>query len=321
MSPYAAPAGGYPAAAGNPALAASGLPGGVRLRFDGQGGDLFVTLLVGYLLTIITLGIYAPWLYCRVMQYVMVNGGVGPTRRGDLRFEFQGRGGELFVTLLAGYLLTVLTLGIYGAWFAAKLLRFFNDNVVATAADGTRYRAKFQGTGGELLVTLLVGYLLTILTLGIYMPWFYCKLRKLIASRTVILENDHVVGAFDFEGRGGELFVVYLAGYLLTLITAGIYAPWFSVKLTRFFAENSRVHYQGRAFAGGFHGTGGELFVLSLVGYLLTIVTLGIYLPWLMVKVWKFQFNHHEYREVGGASLGMPAFGPPAAVPALGGMQ
>jgi len=40
------------------------------------------------------------------------------------------------------------------------------------------YVEDFLGTGGQLLVTLLVGYLLTIITAGIYGPWFICKLYK-----------------------------------------------------------------------------------------------------------------------------------------------
>jgi uncharacterized membrane protein YjgN (DUF898 family) len=79
-------------------------------------------------------------------------------------------------------------------------------------------------------------------------------------------------------------------------------------------AASTRVNYQGRVFGGEFHGTGGEFFVTFLVGYLLTLITIGIYMPWFIVKLWKFQFNNQEFRELGAAGApagqfqpGMPA--------------
>lgn len=277
---------------------------GVQPRFEGRGGELFVTFLAGYVLSIITLGIYAPWFYCRLTDYVTANTTLGPTRHGAVHLTFTGRGAPLLVTLLLGCLLTILTVGIYGAWFTAKLIRFFTDNTTAVAADGTRFRLRFEATGGQLLTTVLLGYLLTIVTMGIYGPWFYCKLQKLIASRTTILENEQPVGSFDFVGHGGELFIAYLLGYLITIVSMGLYAPWFAVTLMRFGSENSRVYYKGRAFAGNFHGVGGELFVIVLVGYLLSIVTVGIYFPWFLVRLWKFQLNHRDYVET--PDPGMP---------------
>jgi uncharacterized membrane protein YjgN (DUF898 family) len=298
---------GAPAQGGFGAPAPMGAPGGVggvRPNFQGTGGELFVTFLVGYLLTIVTIGIYTPWFYCKLVNFMLSNTTLGPTRRGDLRLEFTGKGGELFVTFLVGYLLTLITIGIYTPWFMVKLIKFFANNTTAAAQDGTRYRLNFEGTGGELFVTFLVGMLLSMITLYIYMPWFMCKLRKVLYTRTAILENEQPVGNLDFEGTGGQLFVTGLVGMLLCAVTLYIYMPWFQVKLTKFWAENTRIHYQGRVFAGAFHGTGGEYFVTFLVGYLLTLVTIGIYMPWFMVKLWKFDFNNHEFSEIGGSGGG-----------------
>lgn len=335
MAP-AGPMGGAPAPYGAPgAPAPMGTSGGMRPNFAGTGGELFVTYLVGGLLTSITFGIYAPWFSCKLTNYIMSNTTLSPTRRGELRLEFSGTGGELFVTYLLGGFLTMITLGIYAPWFICKLLKFFSNNTVATAPDGTRYRPSFEATGGELFVQLLVGQLLTMITFGIYAPWFICKLNKLILSRMSVLENEQPVGTFDFEGQGGELFVTYLVGMLLTMITAGIYMPWFLVKILRFNAEATRVSYQGRMFGGSFHGSGGEFFVTYLVGALLTGITLGIYAPWFMVKLWQFQFNNLEFNEIGSAAqgpslsagpgpqmMGGPGPGPGyPQMPAAGGMQ
>lgn len=292
----------------------SGGSGAVRPNFQGTGGELFVTFLVGALLSVITLYIYMPWFMCRLARYFADNTTLGPTRRGDLRVEFTGQGGELLVILLLHGFLCLITLYIYMPWFLVKLIKFFCANTQAVAQDGTRFRLEFEGTGGELFVTFLVGALLSAITLYIYTPWFICKLNKAIFSRTAILENEQRVGNFDFEGSGGELFVTFLVGALLTVITLYIYMPWFQVKILRFTAENTRVHYQGRVFGGQFHGTGGEFFVTLLVGLLLTMITLYIYYPWFLVNLWKFQYNNLEFNELGASGMpGMPGPG--------GGMQ
>jgi uncharacterized membrane protein YjgN (DUF898 family) len=270
----------------------------VRTNFQGKGGDLFVTLLVGGLLTLVTLGIYMPWFMCRLARFVLSNTTLGPTARGDLKLEFTGKGGELLVTMLVGGLLTLVTIGIYAPWFICKELRFFADNTRGAAQDGTRYRLRFDGTGGDLLVTFLLGYLLITVTFGIYGPWFVCKLHKAIYSRTVILENEQPAGGFDFEGKGGELFVTTLVGVLLSLITLGIYIPWFQVKMYKFFAAATRVTYRGSVFGGEFLGTGREYLVTFLVGILLTIVTLYIYFPWFLIKQWQFQWNNRVFKQI-----------------------
>jgi uncharacterized membrane protein YjgN (DUF898 family) len=293
-----------------PMAMGGGGSGAVRPNFQGTGGELFVTVLVGMLLSIITLYIYMPWFMCRMARYFADNTTLGPTRRGDLRLEFTGQGGELLVILLLHGFLCIITAYIYMPWFMVKLIKFFCANTQAVAQDGTRFRLEFEGSGGQLFVTFLVGMLLTVITLYIYMPWFICKLNKAILSHTAILENEQRVGNFDFEGTGGELFVTFLVGALLTVITLYIYMPWFQVKILKFTAENTRVHYQGRVFGGQFHGTGGEFFVTMLVGMLLTVVTLYIYMPWFLVNLWKFQYNNLEFNEMGASGMpGMPMQG------------
>jgi uncharacterized membrane protein YjgN (DUF898 family) len=225
-----------------------------------------------------------------------------------------GRGGEFFVIALVGYLLTLVTLGIYAPWFLVKVLRFFFDNTTATAQDGTRYQLRYSGTGGELFVTILVGYLLTMITLGIYYPWFLCKLQKTILGRVAVLENGQQAGVLDFVGRGGELFVTLLVGAILTVITLYIYFSWFQVKLNKFFLANTRVHLQGRSFAGDFTGTGGELFVINLVGGLLTGLTLGIYGFWFLARLIRFHYNSSAFREMGAAAPSVGQF-PPQSQP------
>jgi uncharacterized membrane protein YjgN (DUF898 family) len=266
-----------------------------RLEFTGTGGELFKKLIVGALLTSITFGIYLPWFIVALDKYILEKTTL-KRRGGDIKLEFFGTGGELFKIGFVGYLLSAITLGIYVPWFLVNVNKFFQANTRGRAPDGSDYRLRSEITGGQLLKAALVGYLLTAITLGIYAPWFIVKLQKLFADTTKILENGQAVGKVAFLGTGGELFGTMIVGYLLTALTLGIYGAWMQVNLLKFFAASTEVSIRGRAYRGEFSGKGGDLFVTMLVGYLLTVLTLGIYGFWFMAKLLKFQLDNLSYR-------------------------
>ncbi|GAB1481286.1 hypothetical protein MASR2M78_01010 [Treponema sp.] len=96
---------------------------------------------------------------------------------------------------------------------------------------------------------------------------------------------------FKFEGRGGEIFSLYLVQFLLTLITLGIYAPWAYAKIYKYFATKTSL--DGKPF--DFTGTGGEMFSLFLVQFLLTMITFGIYGAWAFAKIVKYMLSKFTY--------------------------
>ncbi len=267
----------------------------VRFKFTGAGGALFVKFFVGMLLSVVTFGIYLPWFMVSLTQYLCDNT-VVETEAGPIRLKFTGTGGALFVTFLVGYLLTLITIGIYAPWFFTKMMNFYADNTTGTAEDGSEVRLDYGGTGGGLLVTFLVGYLLTIITIGIYTPWYICRLNKYFLQNTALLHGNERIGSADFIGTGGALFVTFLVGYLLTIITFGIYSAWFMVKLTKFNLTGTQVTVNGTVWTGDFDGKGGDLFVTVLVGYLLTLVTLGIYGAWFCCNMIKFHTDNSVFR-------------------------
>jgi uncharacterized membrane protein YjgN (DUF898 family) len=274
------------------------------MEFRGTGGELFKELIVGAILTVITFGIYTPWFIVRLQKYVYQNVSIKRPGRSDISVEFTGSGGELFKVGLVGYLLSAITLGIYLPWFLASLNKYFLSNSRGRSSDGD-YRLDSNIQGGEIFKEVLVGYLLTMVTFGIYGAWFMCKIQKIFLQKTQIIQGNQVIGTADFTGQGGELFVLMLVNYLLTIVTLGIYGAWMQVNLFKFFTGNTEVRVNGQTFRGEFSGTGGEYFVTMLVGYLLTMVTLGIYGFWFMAKLLKFQIEHTSYR-AAGASIDAP---------------
>ncbi|MCA9689543.1 MAG: DUF898 family protein, partial [Myxococcales bacterium] len=92
---------------------------------------------------------------------------------------------------------------------------------------------------------------------------------------------------------------------LLMGVTLYIYMPWFIVKQKKFFATNTRVQVRDRVYAGDFHGNGGELFGTAVGGFLLTMITAGIYAPWFIVNLLKFNINNTSFQvQPGQSSIG-----------------
>lgn len=269
----------------------------VSMAFAGTGGELFGQLIVGMVLTMVTCGIYMPWFIAKLASYVSSRTTVA-TARSQTRLAFQGSGKELLILGLKGFVLTPLTLGVYGFWFLCDLIRFFTERGAGQSSDGTQYELRFGMSGLDLLKASIVGYLLTIVTFGIYAPWFICSIRQLMSERTTMLANGQPVGTFEFHGSGGNLFKTFVIGYLLTVVTLGIYGAWFQVKLKRFFMEHTLVRARGRAYQGMFSGNGKDLFIILLVGSLLTSVTFGIYFFWFFAKQQRYMIGNTAYRQV-----------------------
>ena len=47
---------------------------------------------------------------------------------------------------------------------------------------------------------------------------------------------------------------------LLSMVTLGLYLPWFQCNMEKFFRRNTAVYIGERRYRGDFSGEGGELF-------------------------------------------------------------
>lgn len=65
---------------------------------------------------------------------------------------------------------------------------------------------------------------------------------------------------FGFVAKSGRFMSVFITNFLLTIITFGIYSPWFMTNMLKFFAENSKYDDQNPEFKG----KGSDLLVIIL---------------------------------------------------------
>jgi len=253
----APPGGGYAPMGSQGAL-------GARAIFDGDGGKLFATYLLymvaplfaSYVIAAILMGIGAG------IESVARTGGViaipfmllgglvvfaaliavplffmnkflgfyyeALTLDGQ-RCNYVGTAGGLLKSQFLSMLLIAVTGGIYTPWALVNLKRWTYENV---EVSGQRGRLTFQGDGGTLFGTYLLGMILTYCTLGIYGAWLANDIFAFY------WENTKLDGrGFAFRKDPGGFLGTYILTMLLSYCTMGIYLPWGICNLFKWEAE------------------------------------------------------------------------------------
>ena len=79
-----------------------------EISFKGNGGEYFTIVIVNWLLTVITLGLYYPWAKARKLQYLY-----SATEFNKIPFAFHGTGREMFKGFIKAVLILTIVYGIY----------------------------------------------------------------------------------------------------------------------------------------------------------------------------------------------------------------
>ena len=147
---------------------------GIRFRLEGPAGPYASTFFTGYLLSVLSLGLYAP-VWMNRMHALLIN----HTAIGTERFSYRGTNREAFRIGLRGILLSIVTLGIYGFWYQAELARFQVRNTWFDGAHGV-----LSLTGVDLLKLTLLQILVVTFSLGLAFPWVVTYTLNYTMART-----------------------------------------------------------------------------------------------------------------------------------------
>jgi uncharacterized membrane protein YjgN (DUF898 family) len=113
-----------------------------------------------------------------------------------------------------------------------------------------RQNLEFRGSWTDIFGTLIVVVVLSTITFGIYGPWGYARMRRVILSRTYYQDQP-----LQFDGTGGQAFGLFLMVALLSLVTLGLYAilGFAAVRVIKWETEHTilpggkRLEYRGSA--------------------------------------------------------------------------
>ncbi|MCU0441773.1 MAG: YjgN family protein [Bacteroidia bacterium] len=279
-----------------------------QIEFDGQGFDLFGILILNWLLTLVTLGLYYPWARVNLLRFYY-----GNTSLNNTSFVFEGNGLELFKGFIRVFALFVglYVLFIYGnltqniplMLSGAALLAICFIAAIPFALHGAmKYRLGrtswrgiyfgYRGNRNELLYRTYTGLLLTIITLGIYFPWMVNDLRVYIISN-MRFGNLRL----RYHGKGSELFIIYLKAFFLMPITLGLYSFWFQKEYYNYLIEYTSIEQEGQSHLLGSEISGIELLELGFTNFFLVIITLGIGAPWAQIRRITYLINRIQIPE------------------------
>lgn len=276
-----------------------------KVTFTGEGESLFGIMLLNWVLSFFTLGLYYPWARVNKLRYLY-----GNTVLNDTPFIFHGTGNELFKGFIKFFAMVVLVYGFYFyATFSQDLtliltaffvLMGFLCVIIPFALHGAfRYRLSrtswrgihlgYRGERGQLAYEFFIGLFLTIITFGIYSSWFMDKMRKYIIGNCRFGNLK-----FGYDGSGVDLFVINLKAYFLMFPTLGIYYFWYRKEYLNYLINYTYIEQNGNKIhlKGNISGT--DFLGLSIVNFLLTICTLGIAIPWVITRTMRFIIKNIE---------------------------
>ncbi|MDH5526673.1 MAG: YjgN family protein [Nitrospirota bacterium] len=259
-----------------------------RLTYDGASGQLYRIFFRNLMFNILTLGLYHPWAKTNYRRYLWSR----VSFLGD-RFEYTGTGKELFKGMIIGsVLMMVLYFGgaalvsavgsMYGQGTAAAVgfglfatLGIFVMELARFSARRYRYsrtvwrgiRLGLHGSAMRYGLYGMVQGLLTLATLGLYLPWAQSNLTSRMA-RATSLGAEHL----GYDGTGRGLIKPWLVTLILLLPTFGLITVWYRARAHRYIAEHTTL--QGARFASDV--TYRKLISLISGNWALTSFTFGL---------------------------------------------
>lgn len=282
----------------------------------GMGMMLSQGFYLGYFLVLILLLVSA-----FALQFQFLSALINVVSLDDKKFEFIGEFSAFMGVCIKGLLLSMITFGIYGPWFERNIINYITENT--TYPDKT---LRFNGKAGKLLKYMILSMVIPALILGIILGIGFSSIMIAdpYATNTygqmALFFIIYVVGVFTISSiytyyiykwyvnfTFGEqditlkatavnsiLFI--LGQLLLTIVTFGIYGFAAEVKIFKYFTENTILTdtTTGEITPVYFVGETGKGFGLLLGQTLLSIVTLGIYIPWAYANIQNWFINNIE---------------------------
>lgn len=333
-----------------------------RLRYDGLDGAFIKLHIANLLLSLVTFGIYRFWARTRERRYVW-----GATSFLGDRFEYTGTGKELFI----GFLKVALVIGLTFVLFAAAGLvaALLADTPEETqvyaqivslpiyallfylasfgAYSAMRYRMsrtvwrgiRFEQQGSPFVYAnqAFVGFLICVITLGLYYPSYSMKLMR--------YQIGHLrfgTLAFSFDGVGSGVMRPFLWAWAICIgglaLLAGVFAglgaafpefpwliilpvfmylfmlfivplawAWFSAAVMRY----ASVHTFATGLGFACSATGKKLFGLWFGNLLLMVVSFSLLRPMAVNRTMRFYARHYTIAgSIDLAAIGAAPAGP-----------
>lgn len=268
-------------------------------KFLKSHSDLFKLYLKTLFFSVFTLGIYSFWGRVAITKYLYNH-----TSFGNRSFDYHATGKEMFIGFLKGIAIFAVAAGVFfgiialvplariplsiaayvgGLFFLVPFIVIGKWRFWLSRSSYCNVRFKNAGAYVAFRGIWIRGLLLSIVTLGFYLPVLQNKTQKYFTNHTRFGTLE-----FAYTGKDGEYFRMAVIGALLSIVTFGMYSFWYAAKLNRYILSHTTVN--GRSFNSTM--TGGGLFALSVTNLLLVIGTLSLGFPVAANRMYHYFFSN-----------------------------
>jgi len=198
--------------------------------------------------------------------------------------EFEGQGNDYFFIAFRGYVLTVLTLGLYYPWARVQRTRYILNNLWL---DGSPF--VFEATGEEVFKGFIKVYAILATLGGLYLYalltevfWLISLMPTIFTLFGLIITPLAIHGSlrfrasktswkgiyFNYSGDLTEIYNLFANNLVRLLVTLGLYNSWARVKVYRYIVGNmslGNIEFK-------YKGAGSEIFIRAIVN---TVVVYG----------------------------------------------
>lgn len=194
-------------------------------KFDGGLLQLIGWKILGFIVTLFTLGIGYPFALCFVYRWQMKH-----TKINGKQLVFDGKGYQLLGKWILWMLLSIITLGIYTLWIPVQKNKWIikHTHYKDTQVQEENNQSQFTGSTLQYIGWLLLGTILTICSFGLLYPCALCLMYNWRIKNTVI-DGDNM----EFDGKSMQLWGLWIKWILLSIITLGIYSLWIPISLLK----------------------------------------------------------------------------------------
>jgi uncharacterized membrane protein YjgN (DUF898 family) len=211
--------------------------------FDGGLLSYVGWKILGFFITIFTLGICYPWSLCMVYGWK-----VNHTTIDGKRLKFNGKALSLLGNWILWGFLTIITLGIFGFWRSIFLKKWIVKNTSLVEPNGiekplsTDTASYFDGGLASYVGWKILGFIINVFTLGICYPWSLCMVYGWEINHSVIEGKRQ-----KFNGKALSLLGHWILWIFLLVITLGIYGFWLSIALEKWKVKNTTFEGSAKA--------------------------------------------------------------------------
>lgn len=149
-----------------------------------------------------------------------------------IRFGYTGTRGELFKVFFKGLFLTIITFGIYGAWFSMNLRRYLLGHVRMGNASFS-----YKGDGADFFWLNFKGYFLTLFTLGIYFFWWQKSLFNYFVDNLELSADERRI-QLSSSATGGGFAGLMILNLLIIVFTLGLGYAWVVTRTLVYVADH-----------------------------------------------------------------------------------